>query len=98
MDIDQFTKDLVDKGQLLEAGWVALRHMTLQDAPEIQIREMRKAYFAGAQHLWASLFGFMEDGEEPTPNDLRRMEMVQVELEAFTDSLKREANGIIDPI
>lgn len=89
---------LTDRGLLIEAGWVALRFATLQDAPEIQVREMRKAFFAGAQHLFASITGVMDDGEEPTADDLRRMEMIHVELEAFVDALKREARGMVDPV
>ena len=75
-----------------------MKAMTLQDAPEVQVREMRKAFFAGAQHLFASIATFLEEGTEPTDNDVRRMEMIHVELEAFDDSLKREARGIRDPL
>lgn len=93
MDTDPIKK-LADDGFLIEAGWQSLKALVLQDAPEIQIREMRKAFFAGAQHLFTSLMQVMDDGNEPTPDDLRRMEMVSVELEAYTDALKREAKGI----
>lgn len=91
-------RELVDKGLLIEAGWCLLRHLTLQGAPEMQVREMRKAYFAGAQHLFASITNFLDMSEEPTPDDIRRMEMIHVELEAFVDSLKREEKGMVDPI
>jgi hypothetical protein len=99
---EELSKKLADSGQIIEAGWVSLRHLTLQGAPEIQVREMRKAFFAGAQHLFTSILGFLETDkgapEEPTTNDLRRMEMVYVELEAWVDSMKREAKGMVDPI
>lgn len=94
MNIDAITKKLADDGQLIEAGWVAMKHAVLRDAPEIQVREMRKAYLSGAQHVFASILSFLEEGDEPTPNDLRRMEMISVELDAFVDELKREARGI----
>jgi hypothetical protein len=94
----QFTKRLSDDGQLIEAGWQGMKAMVLRDAPEVQVREMRKAFFSGAQHLFASIAGFLEEGDEPTANDMRRMEMIHVELEAFVDSLKREAKGMSDPI
>lgn len=75
-----------------------MRHAVLpKDAPEIQVREMRKAFMSGAQHLFASILSFMDEDREPTANDLRRMEMVSVELEAFVDELKREAKGMVDP-
>lgn len=93
-DIDAVTKRLADNGQIIEAGWTGLRLTLLQDAPEEQVREMRKAFFGGAQHLFASICSFLEAGDEPTPNDLRRIEMISVELDAYVDELKREARGI----
>lgn len=98
MTLDDLTKKLNDEGQIIEAGWVALKMLTLVDAPEIQLREMRKAFFAGAQHLFASITSVLEDGVEPTDNDIRRIEMIHVELEAWVDSIKREARGMKDPI
>ena len=87
-----------DRGQIIELGWLALRDLTLQDAPEVQVREMRKAFFAGAQHLFASIVNILDDDAEPTEDDIRRMEMIHVELEAWVDSMKREAKGMKDPI
>ena len=94
VDVDAVTKYLADSGNLIESGWIGMRMTILRDAPEIQVNEMRKAFFSGAQHLFACIMSVMEDGTEPTENDLRRMEMIHVELEAFCDSLKREARGI----
>ena len=52
-EIEKLTKDLTDKGQLIEAGFVALRHMAIaKDATDEQVDEMRSAFFAGAQHLF----------------------------------------------
>lgn len=94
MDIDVLTKKLADEGYVIEAGWQALKAQVLEGAPDVQVREMRKAFFSGAQHLFASILGFLDSGEEPTTDDLRRMEMVSVELDAFVDELRREAKGI----
>ncbi len=53
--IDELTKKLIDDGRLIEAGWQGLRIFALpQNASEIQVTEMRKAFFAGAQHLYTS--------------------------------------------
>lgn len=82
--IDQATRDLVDKGLIIEAGFTALRMQAIApDAPPDQVREMRMAFFAGAQHLYASIMGVMEAGEEPTDNDMRRMERIADELDRF---------------
>lgn len=99
MSYEAELKKLTDKGLLIEAGWVSLRIAVLpRDAPEIQVREMRKAFFAGAQHLFASMTNIMDDDREPTEDDLRRVEMIHVELEAWGDQLKREVKGMLDPI
>lgn len=83
-DIDRLTKELVDKGQIIEAGWVSLRLMALPpDTCKVQIDEMRNAFFAGAQHLFASLMSSLEEDAEPTEADLRRMDLIEEELEGF---------------
>ena len=52
-DIEKLTKELTDKGLLIEAGFVSLRHMAIaKDASAEQVDEMRSAFFAGAQHLF----------------------------------------------
>jgi hypothetical protein len=85
---DGVSKLLVDEGKLIEAGWVAFRgYVVPPDASEVQINEMRLAYFAGAQHLFASINSIMEEGEEPTDADLRRMTLISDELAAFADVL-----------
>ncbi|HEY1900754.1 MAG TPA: hypothetical protein VGG49_13280 [Steroidobacteraceae bacterium] len=48
---------------------------------------MRKAYMLGAQHLYASMIGIMDADREPTVQDLRRMELIHNELEAFRRTL-----------
>jgi hypothetical protein len=47
--IDAITKDYADKGLPVEGGWEALKAISMPpDAPQIQLDEMRNAYFAGA--------------------------------------------------
>lgn len=90
--VDAVTKRLTDEGRLIEAGWQTMRTLTLSpNAPDIQITEMRKAYFAGAQHLFASLMCIMgEDGGEPTAEDLHRLDLIDEELKGFVEELRRE--------
>lgn len=84
-------RELVDKGQLIEAGWVGLRIAAIApDAGKVQLEEMRNAFFAGAQHLFSSIMGIMSDGQEITQADLDRMGLIGGELEAFyNDFCKR---------
>lgn len=92
--IDEITKKLTDEGRLIEAGWRSLQIVLFPNgASQIQLKEMRKAYFAGAQHLYASIMAFMEEGEEPTDTDMRRMASIDNELKFFADELKHEISG-----
>ena len=55
-DVDRFTRELVDKGKIIEAGWAGLRLRAIQpDASDVQLTEMRMAFFAGAQHLFGTI-------------------------------------------
>ncbi len=82
--VEQVTKKLVDEGKLIEAGWQGLRIMSVpDDAPQVQIDEMRSSFFAGAQHLFGSIMTFLDSGDEPTAADLKRMDLIQAELEQF---------------
>lgn len=86
---DKLTKELVDQGRLIEAGWVSLRKFAIpKNASEEQLREMRMAFFAGAQHLWGAVNSIMEAGDEPTVADLQRMSKINDELEQFVAALK----------
>src|ERR1700687_2995633 len=86
--IDRLTRELVDKGKLIEAGWVGLRLMSVPpEASDTQVNEMRKAFFAGAQHLYASILGMLEPDAEPTNKDLERMGLIDAELQLFIKTL-----------
>ena len=82
------TKELADKGQLIEAGFAAFAHFTIpKDAPVIQLREMQLAFMAGAEHLFSSIMSILDPGEEPTEADLGRMDLIQKELDDWRGSI-----------
>lgn len=86
IDLEALSKRLVDEGRLIEAGWISLRIAAIPpEASQIQIDEMRNAFFAGAQHLYGSIMTILDPGEEPTDADLARMEKIDDELRAFID-------------
>lgn len=90
--VDGITKELTEKGLLIEAGFMALRITTIpKSAPDVQVLEMRKAYFAGAQHLWSSMLGMLDPGVEPTELDLTRMSQIHAELEKFVAALRGDS-------
>ena len=92
--VDALVKKFTDEGRIIEAGWQAMRVLVVSPtAPETQLVEMRQAYFAGAQHLFASIASIASDGGgggEPTPEDLRRLDLIHDELEGFVAELRRK--------
>ena len=82
---------LADQGKLIEAGWFSLMAIAIPaDAPPVQVKEMRKAFMAGAQHLFASILSIMDPEDEPTEADLRRMDLINAELKAYVEELKED--------
>ena len=87
--IDKITKHFVDQGLLIEAGWQTLKVLSIApNAPQLQIDEMRNAFFAGAQHLFASIMGLLDPEAEVTETDIRRMDAIAGELENFYNEFK----------
>lgn len=89
--LERLTRELVDAGLLVEAGWIGLRiACDLHDAPKQQLDDMRNAFFAGAQHVFHSITGgLLEPGEEPTATDLKRMDNIDQELRRFIDDFEK---------
>lgn len=89
--VEQITKEFADRGMIMEGGWKALLALDVPPgASDLQKSEMRKAYFYGAQHLFASILSIMEPGTEPTEKDMNRVTLISKELERFADKLKKE--------
>lgn len=91
--LERLTKELANKGKLIEAGWVSLRLNCIHpNAPPEQLQEMRMAFMAGAQHLFSSMMGMLDPEPGETPGDMKRMELIHKELEAFGEELKTWAS------
>jgi hypothetical protein len=85
--IGKLTKDLVDQGLLIEAGWMTFRAVAFpRDTPTAGLEQHKATFFAGALHLFSSIMavdGIMEPGGEPTDNDEKRMLAINNELGRF---------------
>lgn len=82
--LGDLTRQLVDEGRIVQAGWQVWATAVLpKDASTIQRVECQRAFFAGAQHLWASTMMSLDADQEPTESDLRRMSLIDSELRAF---------------
>jgi len=87
------SQKLTDQGRLIEAGWVGFQIAVVPpDAPDVQVREMRLAFMAGAQHLFSSITAILEADREPTEADMRRMSLIDDELKAFTEEFKKRTH------
>ncbi len=90
----QLAKVATDKGLLVELGWIGmLRYVIDKDAPQTQVDEMRKAFFMGAEHLFASIMNIMDADREITQADLARMTQIHDELELF----RKQVTGHVPP-
>ncbi len=82
--LEKLARDLTDTGKIIESGWVGFHLAAIPlGEPAIQLEEMRGAFFAGAHHLFCSMMAIMEPEEEPTEADLRRMSLINDELQSF---------------
>jgi len=87
--LQRLERELIDQGKLIEAGWVGLRLAAIpDDASATQLEEMRNAFFAGGQHLFASIMSMLDPGEEPTAADMERLEKIDGELRDFIEKFQ----------
>jgi hypothetical protein len=86
---DEVCKKLAAEGKLVAAGWMGYRLAVMQpDAPSWQVDECRMAFMAGSQHLFASIMTFLDSGDDATEADLRKMDLIDQELKAFSREIK----------
>lgn len=100
--VEKITRDLIDKGLLIEGGFAALVMQTKKElfksardereAMEL-MRLFRLVYLAGAQHLFGSMTGAgvldQGGGDEPTAAEMERMGKIDAELRACYPELVR---------
>jgi hypothetical protein len=85
----EMSRRLADQGKLIEAGWVSYRTLVIPpDAPQVQLDECRLAFMAGSQHLFGSIMNILDPGEDPSPADLHKMELIDKELRAFAREME----------
>lgn len=88
---EMMARELLNSGKLVNGGWEVFdRFILAPDAPTIQREEMRKAFFAGAQHVYFCLCAGLDPDEEPTTDDMKRMELLEAELTEFAESFAAE--------
>ena len=87
----KLSEKLVDEGKIIEGGFAGYRIAVMpENVSQTQLSETRKAFFAGAQHLFSTIISMLDPGSEPTDRDLQRMDLMHKELEGFMKNLQKE--------
>lgn len=60
-----------------------LRLVVPHGAPDVQVQETRRSFYAGASACLDTILSFLEGGEDPTELELGRMDALQEELIEF---------------
>jgi hypothetical protein len=77
------------KRQLMAEQWDQFARAVMpKDAPAEQRREMRRAFYAGAQGILFKVIATFAPETEPTDSDLAIMEDLERELSDFADAVK----------
>jgi hypothetical protein len=78
----------------IEKGWQSYRNMVLPSgASDVQVKECRQAFYAGAAILLESIMATLDPGTEPTEADFQRMTNIQIELDEFGQQLDKRYLG-----
>lgn len=89
--VKKLTNECMKQGKIIEAGWNSFRLMAIRkDTSQETLKSMRDIFFAGAQHLFASILCSLDEGQNPTMEDLDRMDKIDAELRAYIAQLKEE--------
>lgn len=79
----------------IERGWESyMKYVMPKDAPPVQVKETRQAFYSGAAVLFWTLMMDLDEDHEPTDEDLQKMENLQKEIDAFGQQLDFELLGI----
>lgn len=93
IEAEKLTHKLADEGLLIKSGFVGYMAACFPDEQPsaIQSRELEQAFMAGSLHLWSSIMVMLDPGTEPTARDMRRMDLIASEIEAYGKVLEGRA-------
>jgi hypothetical protein len=83
------TKEAMDKGCIIEFGWLLFAKLVYpQGINKDQHDQLRDAFFAGATHLFGSLMEGLDEGDDATSADEKRLDLIAAEILLFREHLK----------
>lgn len=77
------TRKLANDGRILEGGFAAYVVVSKIGIDDPALPKLRDAYMSAAEHLWSSIMATLDPGKTETPADMRRMDSIQSELDAW---------------
>jgi hypothetical protein len=81
--------------KLIEAAWESyVRHVLPASAGQVQRDETRKAFYAGAAVLFHTVLRALDEGSDATENDLKLMDDISSEIDAFGAELDVAVLGV----
>jgi hypothetical protein len=79
-----------DDMKLIETQWNEFRRKVLpKEAGDVQLTEMRRAFFAGAWAYYSLVMSILDVGEEATARDLDIMAALDAEMREFAERVKK---------
>jgi hypothetical protein len=79
----ELTQKLANEGKLIEAGFAAYVMVNKIDIADPALPRLRDAFMSASEHLWSSIMAALDPGDDATPADMRRMDAIQAELDAW---------------
>lgn len=79
----RMVRKLARRGKLIDEAFKVFQRAVYPGAPPDQIREMRVCFFAGAAEIFALQQASLDEGNEPTDEDMEFMSQWVAELEEF---------------
>lgn len=81
--------------KLIEKWWLSYKAVLPKNASQVQISETRQAFYAGAAILFTDLTtSGLDEGDDPTDDDLAKMQGIQDEIDAFGVDLDLSVLGV----
>lgn len=86
------THKLANEGKLIAGGFAAwcLTRKVDPASADADLLLAHDAYMAGSEHLWTSIMATLDAGIEPTDADLKRMDLIHAEIEAWRTKKKAD--------
>lgn len=78
----------MQKRKLISEGWEVFSKIIPKNAPEIQRKEMKAAFYSGAAITYEKLIAGLTSGDEPENENMQLLLDLHIEIMEFMEKLK----------